>query len=94
MDLIEKGDEFKVVGLEGEINKGLKIKINTGDLEELINICIGPVWDGNLINKTTRNRLFEKKLIERSRGLNFITTKGVETLWIVNCLPGLSKSAR
>lgn len=50
----------------------------TPEIEQLAQIARGPVWDGNLIGKTTRDILFDAGLIDRTRGWNFLSRKGVE----------------
>lgn len=47
-------------------------------IEQLQNILDdGPVWDGNLIDKSARTRLMEAGYVEKINGWNFLTKAGV-----------------
>lgn len=37
-----------------------------------------PVWDGNLMDKYSRDRLVKAGLVDRALGWNFLTPKGIE----------------
>jgi hypothetical protein len=47
-------------------------------IEQLKQISNVPVWDGDLIGKSDRDRLFEMGLIDRAHGYNFLTAKGIK----------------
>jgi hypothetical protein len=38
----------------------------------------GPIWDGNLVCKTSRKWLVESNMATRAAGFNFLTAAGVE----------------
>ena len=38
----------------------------------------GPIWDGNLVCKTSRKWLIDEGLAMRTMGWNFLTDEGVE----------------
>lgn len=40
--------------------------------------CGGPIWDGNLVCKTSRKWLVENGLANRASGFNFLTGTGVD----------------
>jgi hypothetical protein len=40
--------------------------------------CGGPVWDGNLVCKSSRKWLVSKGLAGRASGFNFLTAEGVD----------------
>lgn len=52
----------------------------TSRIEQLTAFTKGPVWDGDLISKTDRDRLYQDGYIERFSGWNFLTQHGVKTL--------------
>ena len=45
--------------------------------EQFAQICKGPVWDGNVICSTRRDRLWERGLVSRVQGWNFLSEDGV-----------------
>jgi len=49
----------------------------TPEIDQLLQFCRGPVWDGNVIGKTQRDRLIEHGLVERVNGWSFLTKEGV-----------------
>lgn len=40
--------------------------------------CGGPIRDGNLVCKTSRNWLKDQGLVDQSSGFNFLTASGVD----------------
>lgn len=50
------------------------------DLAELLHFRFGPIWDGNLNSKATRDRLVDLGLLEQQSGFQFLTAKGVKYL--------------
>ena len=38
----------------------------------------GPIWDGNLVCKTSRKWLVEAGMADKVAGFNFLTARGVE----------------
>lgn len=38
----------------------------------------GPIWDGNLVCKTSRKWLVQNGLADQSSGFNFLTASGVD----------------
>lgn len=40
--------------------------------------CGGPIWDGNLVCKTSRKWLVANGLAEQASGFNFLTSAGVD----------------
>lgn len=49
-----------------------------GTIDQLIQLAKGPVWDGNLIGKTARDRLVVAGLVCRWGGWNFLTKDGIK----------------
>lgn len=47
-------------------------------VNQLDQLCKGPVWDGNLISKTERDNLAKAKYVARAAGWNFLTANGVK----------------
>lgn len=59
----------------------------TAKIEQLRQLTAGPIWDGNLLSKTERDRLVAAGFVERVEGWNFLSAKGVEicvTLRLLN----------
>lgn len=52
---------------------------NNGDIEQLMQ-CATATWDGNLIDKSARDRLVKHGLLTRIHGYNVVTQKGLEYL--------------
>ena len=46
-------------------------------IKQLVQFIDGPVWDGNIIGKETRDSLWKNGYIERDSGFSFLTAKGV-----------------
>ena len=63
-----------------EFHPGISRQGLPSTLEQLLQFTGGPVWDGNLIGKQGRDELVEEGLVERARGYNFLTAKGVTVL--------------
>lgn len=66
---------------------GLDSKTTT-QFEALKQIAEKPTWDGNLISKTARDGLLSDGFIDRHRGWNFLSKRGVEVcdeLKILKC---------
>ena len=51
-----------------------------GRMEQLLQIARGPVWDGNLIDKTATQALTEREYILRVKGWNILSPKGLKVL--------------
>jgi hypothetical protein len=58
--------------------------METGYLEQLVQIFNGAVWDGNLICKSHRDILHEHGYITRTGGWNIITPEGATILINLN----------
>lgn len=46
--------------------------------EQLRQLCSGPVWDGNLLDKSARDWLFNNNCVHRADGWNFLSAAGVK----------------
>jgi len=46
------------------------------DMAQMVQ-CWMPTWDGDLISKSSRDKLFEGKLIQRQHGYNWLTADGI-----------------
>jgi hypothetical protein len=57
----------------------METKVTT-TLEQLTHFAKGPIWDGNLVSKASRDILFDKGLIDRHNGFQFLTNAEGE-LW-------------
>lgn len=60
--------------------------MDKGYLDQLLQLFKGCVWDGDLLSKTHRDELYKRELIDRARGMNFITSRGVEVLWEIGII--------
>lgn len=60
---------------DGDTRIGLLPLLNSMEIE-LLNQCQIPVWDGNVISKSTRDKLWDKGLIDRWNGYQFLTIYG------------------
>ena len=49
-------------------------------IEQLLQIFNRTTWDGDLISKDYRNKLFKAGLVNKKLGWNLITKKGVKYL--------------
>jgi hypothetical protein len=55
------------------------VKMPSGVHEALWQMfCDGPIWDGNLVCKTSRKWLKEHGYADQSSGFNFLTAIGVD----------------
>jgi hypothetical protein len=54
--------------------------LNDLDKKELLLFRFGPIWDGNLNSKATRDRLVDSGLVEKTSGFQFLTAEGVNYL--------------
>lgn len=52
----------------------------TSRIKQLVQFISGPVWDGNIIDKGSRDELFKRGYISRTEGFNFLSTQGVTLL--------------
>jgi hypothetical protein len=48
--------------------------------QEILLYRFGPIWDGNLNSKSVRDFLVDNGFIERAKGFQFLTKKGIELL--------------
>ena len=48
--------------------------------EQLLAVFKSTTWDGDLISKSDRNALVKAGLIQKTRGYNLVTPKGVRHL--------------
>jgi hypothetical protein len=51
-------------------------KLDNQQLEQ----CWTPTWDGDLISKTSRDKLVEGGLVQRAHGFNWLTADGIISL--------------
>jgi len=61
-------------------------EISEIEMEQFLHFRSGPIWDGNLISKSARDKLVDIGLVERCKGFQFLTHRGVELLVDLNCL--------
>jgi hypothetical protein len=47
-------------------------------VDQLKQLCNGPIWDGNLISKDDRDFLFHERYVDRVEGWNILTMEGVK----------------
>jgi len=61
-------------------------EIKPNHVEQLKQLLAGPVWDGNLIDKSARDWLFNRNCIHRCNGFNFVVTEGIKLACLFNLL--------
>ena len=49
----------------------------TPEIEVLSQLAKGPVWDGNIVSKDARDRLYKANLIVRAQGWNALSESGL-----------------
>lgn len=57
----------------------MELKVST-KLEQLLHFRAGPIWDGNLVSKSARDSLVDAGLLDRAKGFQFLTIKGIDLL--------------
>jgi hypothetical protein len=60
------------------------------EIEQLTQLA-SPTWDGNVISKSTRDSLVDKRLAARWNGLNFVTQAGMCVLSVLGILGDTSR---
>lgn len=60
--------------------------MNTGYLEQLLQIFKGSVWDGDLISKSHRDELIKRGMVDKARGMSFITGHGIDALYNIGVI--------
>lgn len=48
--------------------------------DQLLHFRFGPIWDGNLNSKTARDTLVDRGYLDRAKGFQFLTGKGIRLL--------------
>lgn len=57
--------------------------MTTPEFEQLSQISKGPVWDGDLISKHDRDKLFKSYLLVRAEGFNSLSEQGLRVAkWV------------
>jgi hypothetical protein len=65
------------MGDSAKDRRKIKEKRITGSLEVLLQMALGPIWDGDICSKAHRTHVVERGLATRYNGYNFLTRKGV-----------------
>lgn len=66
-------------------------------MDQFAQIVDHPVWDGNLISKTARDRLVGHGLVDSGYGWNYLTAKGIDVavaLGLLTADPSASGSVK
>ena len=58
----------------------MKVKRISTKLEQLLQIAVTPIWDGDLISKNEVKRLKESGFVKSMDGFNIITCAGISVL--------------
>jgi hypothetical protein len=60
--------------------------VATATIDCLAQLTFGPVWDGNLISKSERDRFKQAGWVDQRAGFNFLTATGVSICATLNLL--------
>jgi len=79
-DIAWLGAAFQQIKERQEEPQDVSFRIETRELRQLHQLMQHPVWDGDLIDKASRDHLEKAGLISRLNGWNFLALEGVRTL--------------